>query len=252
MYLWKYWLDTKVKFFAAAAFFCFWLITAHIFFVHLTLTSNHHASAENIPDAFFGILVAVSTYCLFVSWVLGNESVGADIGKGSGEYLLTRPGERGHLVWTGWLVGLTEAIVLWIFLAAIMLVSLSVWIRETGSGTGLDAAIGWSNLSFYLPVLLLMFAINAGLLFGLTYCIGVVTRSGSRALLMSAAAIFAYEIVKGYMFQLFHASLPELLLAYNYSDHVFHVPALRSFIARAVCVFCFPALAHFVLQRMEI
>ena len=248
MYLWKCWLDTRVKFLIALGLVCVWLASAQ----YMIVTDRHPMKTGDLQDALFVSFIAMSSYCLFAGWVLGSESIGADIGKGSGEYLLTRPCQRGRFVWTGWMVGFLEAIVLWLLFATGIL-----WSVYRHLNTDTNALSAWIPLeiSFFktdLPVFLLMFVINAGLVYGLTYCIGVVTRSGSRALLMSAAAIFVYEIVKSYVRHLFHVSLPELMLAYNHSDHVFQLPAVRSFVIRAIYALCFPALAHLVLQRMEI
>ncbi len=248
MYLWKCWRDTRIKIFVFLGLF----VCLQLGILFTPNGANVPPDAGVLQNACLAVLFATSSVLLFVGWILGDESAGADIGRGSGDYLLTRPSSRGSFVWTGWAVGMGESIVLWIFFSATLFGDLLFESRRWGNSASLFLS-AWSGLSkLDLPIVFLMFVINLSLVYGLTYCIGVMMRSGSKALVGSAALIFGYQILKAILRFRFHISLPEFLLSYQDRHHVFQIPEIHSFVVRAVIALALPALAHLVLERMEI
>ena len=99
-----------------------------------------------------------------------------------------------------------------------------------------------------LPGVFLMIVINLGLVYGLTYCAGVVMRSDSRALIVAPALFVSYQFVKQIAAREFHLVLPEIFLY----AHGFVFPAIHAFVIRGLIALGFPALAHFVFEQMEI
>lgn len=246
MYLWKCWHDTRVKFVVALGLLLCLAITNH------ALTGMN---ATLLRDGFLVVLMMAGPIVLLVSWILGDDNVGADIGRGSGDFLLSRPSSRGYFVWTGWMVGMVESIVLWIVFSAIIVENTIFQVRRQGIPA---ATISSSWLAFMkqdLPAVFLMFVINLGLVYGLTYCIGVVMRSGSRALIGVAALLLSYQFVKQIATHEFHIVLPGIFLSaggFRLHPDGFVLPAVHAFVIRGLIALAFPVLAHFALERMEI
>jgi hypothetical protein len=246
MYLWKCWRDTRVKF----------LVVLGLFVCQGALfgQSGPPGNATQLPGMFFRLLVLGEFIVLFGSWILGADNVGADIGRGSGDFLLTRPSSRGSFVWTGWMVGMVESVLLWIVYSTLSVERMIFQMRHYGVGAATISSSWLVFMKLNLPVVFLMFVIDVGLVYGLTYCIGVVMRSGSRALIGTAALFLSYEIVKQIAMQEFHLVLPEILL---YPDHfgwpvIPVIPPIHAFVIRGALALTFPVLAYFALERMEV
>ena len=62
---------------------------------------EHAFAAMELQNAFLASLWLTSLPLLFVGWILGETNPGADIHRGSGDFLLVRPVSRGSLMWTG-------------------------------------------------------------------------------------------------------------------------------------------------------
>ena len=248
MYLWKCWLDTKLKFLITLGLF----LCLQLAFLFSSKQTRGTVNAAQLHNGFLIVLVVISSALLFVGWILGDENAGADIGRGSGDFLLTRPCPRGSLVWTGWMVGMVETIALWILFSAIVLADLFFQARQWGFSASVLLSSWGSFHKLDLPILFLIFLINLGSIYGLTYCLGIITRSGSRALIGSAALVLGYVILKAVLLHRFHIALPELLLFYSHSDHRWEIPPVPSFVIRGAIALAFPVLAHVVLERTEI
>jgi hypothetical protein len=249
MYLWKCWRDTRIKFLACLALFL--CLEVAFIFGHKVETS-HPLGAADLHTMFTIVSTAVGSILVFLGWILGDENVGADIGRGSGDFLLTRPESRGTFVWIGWSLSVVETIVLWIVFSAIVFVDILSLSHQLGVSA---SAIMSSLLDFSkhdMPLMFLIFVINVGLIFGVTYFIGVVLRSGTRALVGSAALIFGYQILKAIFTFRFHIVLPDILLAYPNPHNGMLIPAVHEFIIRGLVALAFPVVAHVILERMEI
>jgi hypothetical protein len=248
MYLWKCWRDTRIKFFIFLGLF----LCLELAFLFSPKQYSGSASVKELQNGFLIVLTVIGTILLFVGWILGDDNAGADIGRGSGDFLLTRPASRGSLVWTGWAVSMLETIVLWIVFFGIIVADIFSQSRQLGISTSEIASAFAAFCGHDLPLSFLIFLINLGLIFGVTYCIGVILRSGSRALIGSAMLIFGYRIVRAILAFRFQISLPDILLAYPNPHHNWSVPAAHEFLIRGLVALAFPLLAHLMLERMEI
>ncbi len=110
MYLWQYWRDTRRPVYiylgSMLLFVLIW-VTGMIRAIRI-----HHVyeSAENLCKATVAMAFAVTLLCaLIMTFVLGNNNVGSEIQKGTGDFLLTRPRPRHFFVWAGWAAGMVEA-----------------------------------------------------------------------------------------------------------------------------------------------
>ena len=103
-----------------------------------------------------------------------------------------------------------------------------------------------------MSIMLIIFLVDMGLVYGLTYCVGVITRSGSRALIGSAILFFGYQILREILRARFHIEWPAFLLSYQNMHHRLEIPAIHSFVIRACLALAFPALTQLVLDKMEI
>jgi hypothetical protein len=243
MYLWKCWRDTRVKFLVILGLF---VCQGIAFPGHIGRAMN--ANATQLRGMFFMLLIGVGFIVQTVSWILGIDNVGADIGRSSGDFLLSRPSSRGFFVWTGWMVGMVESVVLWIVFSAISMGNLISHLHHQRLAAATISSSWLAFIKLNLPTVFLMFVINVGLVYGLTYCLGVVMRSRSRALIGVAALLLSYQIVRQIAVDQFHLVLPGMFLY----PHGFVFPAVHAFVIRGLIALGFPVLAHFALERMEI
>jgi len=246
MYLWKCWRDTRVKVFVA-----FGVILLVDFFI---LASAIHVQHFHKPGRALGLLQATfmipSGLLLFFGWILSKENPGADIGNGCGDFLLTRPSSRGRLVWTGWMVGMAESVILWIVLSAIAFGALLLRLQQVGI-----PVLGAPQTRIPPGSVLLVFAIfllNLGLIYGLAYCIGVVTRNGSWALIGSAIVVIGYGFLESLLRQHWNIHLPDFFLPLHGYDNGIEIPSMLAFVVHGCLLVVFPAVAHFALERMEV
>lgn len=249
MYLWKCWRDTRIKF---LTFLVLFLCLELTFIFGHKVSSPASLGATELRIAFSVILMVVGSVLLFLGWILGNESVGADIGHGYGDYLLTRPQSRGSFVWTAWTFSMVETIVLWIVFCAIAVADVFSLLGALGVSSSVFRSALFQFARHDMPLMFLIFLINLGLIFGVTYCIGVILRSSTRALIGSAALIFAYQILKVVLRFEYHINLPDILLSYPNPHNGMAMPAIHEFVVRGIVALAFPLLAHFALERMEI
>ncbi len=248
MYLWKCWRDTRLKLAVFAALFALLALANR-----LAPAGREHAfTAMELQNAFLASLWLTSLPLLFVGWILGETNPGADIHRGSGDFLLVRPVSRGSLIWTGWAVGMLEGIVLWAVISVAFLAVAFFELHRWGDSTSfiLSAWITFSKI--HLPILPVVYIINLGLVYGLTYAIGVFTRSGSWAMIGSAGLIFGYQLLRDLLGHKLQVWLPTFLLSYPGPHHDWAIPALHAYLVRGALALAFPVLAHFALERMEI
>lgn len=248
MYLWKYWRDTRIKFFVFLGIF----ICLQIAFFASLPKAQGHLDPSDLSQAFTVTFAVIGTVLLFLGWILGDESVGADIGRGSGDFLLTRPQSRGSMVWMGWGLSMIETVVLWLVFFALVVAD----IASLAARLGLPASVVLSSaLSFCahgLPIMFLTFIVNLGMIFGVTYFIGVVLRSGSKALIGALSLVVGYKILQAILHYRFAVFAPDILLTYPGTHHALASPNAVDFIVRGAVAIAFPVMAHWLLERAEI
>jgi hypothetical protein len=140
MYAWKYWRDTRARF---LTFSVLWLgIALLLVFTTLsTYTRSEHWWRPAVPgggyypvwtQVIFGMAVCGAMMAALAGFFLGASGAGEEFERGTLPFLATRPRPRAYFVWTGWVVGAGELLVL---LAAGMGVAFTVLIHFTVAGS---------------------------------------------------------------------------------------------------------------------
>jgi hypothetical protein len=97
-----------------------------------------------------------------------------------------------------------------------------------------------------------IFLLNLGMIYGLAYCIGVITRSGSGALIGSAIVVIVYGFLEALLRHHWNIHLPELFLSLHANHNSLVVPSTLALAVHACLLVMFPVVAHFALERMEV
>ncbi len=211
MYFWKYWRDTRRGVFIYVglllAFAAIWLVGMY----RANRIHNIGGDAAAIWAMDLGVAFALSYLCaLVMGFTTATNSAGADIGHGTGDFLLTRPRSRRYFVWAGWTAGIAELFGLIAFTSFLAL-----------AGGTLAAGPVWRHLSdpalsepngqvLNLPRLLTTVLLTAAIIFGLTYFLTFVFRSGQRGVIASLAVLFGYSIGSSLLKLWAGISLPSL------------------------------------------
>lgn len=245
MYLWKCWRDTRVKFFVA---FVIVLLLNFLPFVG-AIYAQHLQKPGKVQNLLEAAFVFPAGLLWFFGWILSKDNVGADIGHGCGDFLLTRPASRGRLVWTGWMAGMVENIVLWIVISSVMYGIMLIELHLLGISV---LSLPNTLVSFaFVFLLFAIFLLNLGMIYGLGYCIGVITRSGPWALIGSVIVLFGYGLLKS-LLQHWNIDLPDFFLPLNTHHNQLEIPSTLAFVVHGCLLVAFPAVAHFALERMDV
>jgi len=189
MYAWKCWRDSRLRFVAYLT-----LVVALPINPTLSpafrLTDKGWTLLRDSSPVFTNALVESALHAFagfglvlfaLAGIAMGASGVGDEYKPGSLEYLLTRPRQRRHFVWVGWLVGVIEMLAMTSVSAAVIF-SLVFYLSR---GTAL-----W-RLVALVPLMLVM----ALVFFGLAYLGTVITREGKNGLAFAVLATLAYLIV---------------------------------------------------------
>jgi ABC-type transport system involved in multi-copper enzyme maturation permease subunit len=254
MYLWKYWCDTRrgvLTYLGAVIFFAaFWVAGLY--------RANRIGHIGGDPVLLWKIelntIFILALFCAVVmSFANGNNSVGADIGNGTGDFLLTRPRSRRYFVWLGWVVGLAEVFVL-VALSALLAFGLltlatgSVW-RQVPS----PVHLGTMHMSVWLLAATVL--LTAGVVYGVTYFLTILLRSGKRGILASLGVVFGYLIARQLLPQWthMHIDLPDLNFAggSQLATAWYMTPRIQ-IIGWTILALAFPIAAQIVLDRSDL
>jgi|ERR1700720_641804 ABC-type transport system involved in multi-copper enzyme maturation permease subunit len=267
MYFWKCWRDTRRYFFV-----CLILTIAVTLLWFIGLSPELRSAPTNATAAealwflvVSGALTLGFPFAVLVGLGLGSKGVGQGLGSGIGDFLLTRPRSRKYFIWASWTVGMGE---IFLLLTATTLVTLVAMYYEGGlawrhfpSGP-VTAGGGAEDISKMLavvdiPLLLVSVALTATMVYGLTYFIGVLTRSAGRALTYSIALLLAYAVLGNILSHWTHYVIPSVsIISFNKIDqqafHAWYLTPKLQIIVRMICTLGFPALAQLVLDRSDI
>ena len=109
MYLWQYWRDTRRNVYFYLGSLLLFVLISVAGMIHANRIHHVYASAEPLWEAAAAIAFTGTLLCaLVMTFVLGNNNVGSEIQKGTGDFLLTRPRPRHYFVWAGWAAGMAE------------------------------------------------------------------------------------------------------------------------------------------------
>ena len=189
MYFWKCWRDTRVPFvisltmlvFAAGVATC----SNSLLFSRETGWSLVRAdSPERAAWVWRHALRSLGAVGVaaapLVGLVLGAIGVGDEFKPGSLDFLLTRPRPRRYFVWAGWAVGAGELLLI-SFAAVVFAFALLLYLTGTVHNWGIFALV---------PT---MFAV-AAVMYGLTYFLTVLLRSGRNGQALSLGVLVAYVL----------------------------------------------------------
>jgi ABC-type transport system involved in multi-copper enzyme maturation permease subunit len=259
MYFWKFWRDTRRGVFIYLGLL---LAIAVLWLAGLYRANRvHHIQGDpaSLWMMIVGITFAFSYMCaLIMGFVIGNNNVGSDIGKGTGDFLLTRPRSRSYFVWCGWIAGAVELACL-TFITAFVTVSISVFVtgavwRELQSP--FHFTMGEKGQSGVVDVALMLATVvlTAAVVYGLTFFMSVLLRSGHRGVVWSIAILFGYSILSAVLKQFAGISLPSINLA-NPDPHepsAWYLAPGVQIIGWSLLSIAFPFAAQVSLDRADI
>lgn len=258
MYLWKFWRDTRRGVFVYLGL----LAVGAAFWVAGMYKMNH---AGHITDQFgfpwvieVGVTFAFAYLCaLVMAFVTGNNNVGSDIGKGTGDFLLTRPRSRAYFVWTGWVAGLAELAAL-ILISIIVVFALSVFMmgaawRRVASPFHFAPPGNGQSGALDVPLMIATIVLTAAVVYGLTYFLSVALRNGQRGVVWSIAILFAYSILSAVLKQFAGITLPSVNLAdaASHEPSAWYLAPSVQIIGWTLLSFAFPFAAQMSLDRAD-
>jgi len=259
MYIWKFWRDTRRGVFIYLGLLvvgaALWLGAMH----RATHSRSIHVDPASVWMMEVGITFALAYLCaLVMAFVTGNNNVGSDIGKGTGDFLLTRPRSRSYFVWTGWMAGIVELTALILATIAVVfglgvLVTGAAW-RHVPSPFHFAVGEGSQSGSLDVPLMFAMIMLTAAVIYGLTYFMSVLLRSGQRGVVWSIAVLFAYSIGSALLKQFAGVELPSLNFANPGANvsHAWYLTPNVQMIGWTLLSIAFPFAAQMSLDRADI
>ncbi len=246
MYVWKCWRDSRTSFIG-------YLIALHAICIFLTVTTVWADPAamqtgilptvaqlwSKIAEMVLGVVA--SFFALICGWVLGSAGLGEEFAERTADFLLTRPRRRKYWVWICWSVGLCE-------LGAIVFLAVVV---TFGILTYLTGHIHtWWLLGTILPL-----TVGGAVIYGLTYFLTIVSRSGQQGLRysmgISAIALLLPAPVRYY----WKVSIPSIMgFMSTACESVVRASVAfptGALVLWTVVALAFPIAAQLVLERME-
>ena len=255
MYYWKYWRDTRRGVFVYLGLLA---VFAVIWLAGMYRANRIHNIADDPATLWamvLGITVALCYLCaLVMGFVTGSNSVGADIGNGTGDFLLTRPRSKRYFIWAGWLAGITELFAL-IGLTGLIVFSAAFLASRPDLRHVSFAPESQVNdaASVFLNGVATI-ALTAAIIFGLTYFLTVLFRSGQRGVIASLAILFGYSIGSSLLENWAGITLPRLNFLHGNSDANFHWYQAARFQIPCWTLFslAFPVAAQINIERRDI
>jgi len=270
MYFWKFWQDTRRSVFiylgALILSGMIWVLRAsHIRkFFYLPPASNAALLPSFMPAiiasgswrAELEITFYVTYMCaLVMAFIIGGNGIGADIGKGTGDFLLTRPRSRRYFVWAGWTSGVVELFSVLLF--TVLFVFASNWYvlhwQWNLVPSPMHFALGYGKF-LDVPLMLATIFLSAGVMYGLTYFFSVVLRNGPRGIVWSLAIVLGYAFIAINLEIYKHISLPGLMLSELASQPIKHwyLAPVTQAIGWTVVALAAPVAAQFALERSDV
>jgi ABC-type transport system involved in multi-copper enzyme maturation permease subunit len=255
MYAWKCWRDTRGAFLTYLALLAVIAGTGSIASVFFRGRVKHgDVSLEEMWATCIGLAFATAYLCSIVMALsIGSQNVGLDISRGSADFLLTRPRTRGYFVWTGWIVGLVEVLVL-IAISVIAVVGLfavvigPVWHRLPSP---MYTVVQGHILD--VPVLVVVVGLNAIVLYGLTYFMTVAFRNSGRGVVATIFVILGHSLLSASLRNYAGISLPSLTSFTNDARQIVPMYTLATPIIGWVLVaLVFPVASQMILEKYDI
>jgi ABC-type transport system involved in multi-copper enzyme maturation permease subunit len=256
MYFWKYWRDTRRSVYIYLGLLIFFAVVWVASMYGYNRVGHIDGDLANLWMMELGVAFALSYLCaLVMGFATGSNSVGSDIGKGTGDFLLTRPRSRRYFVWAGWAAGLVELFSLITFttlfvFAMIAWATGAVWRRVASPARFTIADKAVMDVALMLATIVL----TAAVIYGLTYFMGVLLRGGQKGVIWTLAVMFGYSIISSLLRQFAGITLPSLNLAdlaSHPAEHWYLEPRIQ-IAGWSVLALAFPFAAQVVLERTDI
>lgn len=259
MYLWKFWRDTRRCVFIYLGL----LVLGAIVWLAAMAHANRIGHIAGDPGVLWmmevGLTFALSYMCaLIMAFVIGNNNVGSDIGKGAGDFLLTRPRHRRFFVWAGWIGGIVELVSLILITMVIVfglgvVVTGAVW-RQVSSPLHYTMADKGQSAVLNVPLMLATIVLTAAVIYGLTYFMSVILRSGQKGVVWSIAILFGYSIGSALLKQFAGITLPSLSFAdmHSAASQAWYLAPHIQIIGWSVLALAFPIAAQISLDRADV
>ena len=254
MYLWKYWRESRILF--GVSLLAIAILMIAILREHPIIGSHANAvQLSGVWTVFLGIQIL--PLC-FVAWIFGSFGVGRDIGERSGSFIFSRPGNRAWFLWRDWGFGLSQVLVIAIFLNLAGLVQMYRILVAMGDPYRniVFSQNGAVSLTTFAGVACLAAFLLAALVFSLTYFSTILIKN-ARGVFVSAGVLLGY-LVLGMVVRHHWPSveLPSLLLQpFENTRHMGDTIADHLGLAvtiRAAIVLLFPFAAQAVLKKIDI
>lgn len=256
MYFWKYWRDTRRGVYIYLGLLIFFAVVWVASMYGYNRVGHIHDDPATLWMMELGVAFALSYLCaLVMGFATGSNSVGSDIGKGTGDFLLTRPRSRRYFVWAGWTAGLVELFALITFTTLFVFAMIAwatgpVW-RQVASPARFTIA---DKAVMDVALMLATIVLTAAVIYGLTYFMGILLRGGQKGVIWTLAVMFGYSIISSLLRQFAGITLPSLNLADLASHPVQHwylEPRIQ-ITGWSVLALAFPFAAQVVLERSDI
>jgi hypothetical protein len=258
MYYWKCWRDNRVGFFGYLISF-FGLTGLWMYAMHRANRVGHVIGTPEETWVFilsitFGLALLGASV---VALGFGSNNAGTDIGSGSGDFLFTRPRSRAYYIWAGWTTGMVQIAFLTIF--TVLASTICIYYQTDAGWRRLPGGAHQGMAAFAdVFVLILSVMATAAIIYGLTYFMGILTRSGRKAAIFSLGLIVAYGVSQALLSWLADISIPDLTIKPYYLHGLSYITGPSSLewklqlAGRAVVALAFPAAAQVLLRRSDI
>jgi len=248
MYFWKCWRDSRTHFIVSLIALPALCVLFTVFTVKL---GDPDALRKGIPQS---VIQAWSTTAKFIlgGWasvftlmwglLLGSSGLGEEFKERTADFLLVRPRRRRFWVWTGWSVGVAE-------LSVMVLLAVGA---TFGTLTYLTGHVHtWRPLATILPL-----AVGGAVVFGLTYFMTVVARSGRQGLSYGMGLLFINLLLPAAVYYYSNIHLPSVLgFMVDSCEWVTRASGafpIGELALWTVIALVFPVAAQLVLERAEV
>jgi len=246
MYLWKCWRDSRRHvIFSLITLSALCITLAALIVKYFEAGRWRHASPAAVSGAWSTSMFILATVAVFMmAWglILGSAGIGEEFKERTADFLLVRPRPRRYWVWVGWLTGVAE-------LTALALVAVLVTFATLTLLTG--SVHSWRLLATVLPL-----ALGGAVVYGLTYFMTLVARSGRQGVSYAIGLVFLDLILPAAVYYYWTIKFPSVL-GFMIETCEWATSASHAFPASALALWAaiglvFPISTQCLLDRAEI
>jgi hypothetical protein len=247
MYLRKCWRDTSIMFFG--------LLLIFVLFVLLVTKDRgpHSPPHGQVSQEIFEAWRELGASMVMLTSLLGTRSIGADISKGFGDFLVTRPRARKYFVWAGWAVGVVEIACL---IASMVVLLVAILYQENGPfWRNMATAVTVDQKTVTLDPILAILSIFVGATAAYSFVYFVCLATRRTATLPAIFVVILYYLPTGSRGWV-HSHLPAPLVQPYFAlasqqISATHIDRIYSLTLWGLCALLFPLLAQIAFERMD-